>query len=146
LIPEGSAPDDDPVVGAREPDPLGLHLHRLDRRRMVLYIVGELDRLTAPRLVAFLDDRLGHETPGTDLTIDLTWTSFVDVGGLNALLDVQRRAAVRGIVVHVGPCRAPFLRLLDATWTIGLTVAAHDRQRSYRPRACQPSGGRLRGR
>ena len=120
MIPEGSA---------RETDSLGLHLHRLDRR-MVLHVVGELDRLTAPVLVAFLDDRLGREAPGTDLTIDLTRTSFVDVGGLNALLDGQRRAGIRGIAVHVGPCRASFLRLLDITGTTGLTVAAHDRQPS----------------
>ena len=127
---------------AREPDPLGLHLHRLDRHRMVLYVAGELDRLTAPVLVAFLDERLERERPGTSLTIDLTETSFVDVGGLNALLDVQHRAGIRGIVVHVGPCRAPFLRLLRVTWTIGLTAAAPDRPGSYRPRACRPPGRR----
>jgi len=103
------------VAGAREANPLDLHLHRRDRSRMVLYVTGELDRLTAPVLVAFLDERLGSDPPGTDLTIDLTETSFVDIGGLDALLDVQRRAGVRGIVVHVGACRAQFLRLLRAT-------------------------------
>jgi ABC-type transporter Mla MlaB component len=133
---------DDPAAGAPEPDPLGLHLHRLDRGRMVLYVAGELDRLTAPVLVAFLDERLRREPPGTDLTIDLTETSFVDLGGLDALLDVQRRAGIRGVAVHVGRCRAPFLRLLRVTLTIGLTAAAADRPPSYRPRAWRPSEGR----
>jgi anti-anti-sigma factor len=144
LIPDGPARDDDPVVDARPVDPLGLRLHRPDRGRMVLHVAGELDRLTAPVLVAFVDERLGREPPGTHLTIDLTETSFVDLGGLNALLDVQRRAGIRGIVVHVGPCRAPFLRLLRVTATMGLTVTAPDRPRGYRPRVCRPSGRRAR--
>jgi ABC-type transporter Mla MlaB component len=118
---------------------LGLHLHRLDRRRMVLYVTGELDRLTAPVLITLLDERLAGEAPGTGLAIDLTATTFVDVGGLNALLDVQRRAARRGIAVHVGACRAPFLRLLRVTRTLGLAAAASGRSWSYRPHACRGS-------
>ena len=114
MIPEGPARDD---------DHLGLHLHRLDGSRLVLHVVGELDRFTAPVLVAFVEERLGPEPPGTDLAIDLTATSFVDVGGLNALLHVQRRAGTRGIAVHVGPCRAAFLKLLRLTRTVGLTAS-----------------------
>jgi ABC-type transporter Mla MlaB component len=146
LIPLGPARDDDPVAGARESDAFGLRLQRLDPSRMVLYVSGELDRLTAPVLAACLDELLGSDPPDTSLTIDLTETSFVDVGGLNTLLDVQRRARVRGIVVHVGGCGAQFLRLLHATQTIGLTAKAPDRPRSCRPRACRPFGGRLRRR
>jgi anti-anti-sigma factor len=131
------------VAGAREADPLGVHLHRLDPSRMVLYVSGELDRLTAPVLVACLDELLDSGAPGTSLVIDLTETSFVDVGGLNTLLDVQRRAKVRGIVVHVGACRAQFLRLLRATQTIGLTAMTPDPPRVYRPRGCWPLGGRF---
>ena len=110
-----------PAGPDRDADLLGLQLYRLDRGRMVLHVVGELDRFTAPVLVAFVEERLGPEPPGTDLSIDLTATSFVDVGGLNALLHVQRRAGTRGIAVHVGPCRAAFLRLLRLTRTVGLT-------------------------
>lgn len=132
MIPDGPARDD---------DRLGLHLHRLDGSRLVLHVVGELDRFTAPVLVAFVEERLGREPPGTALTIDLTAAPFVDVGGLNALLHVQRRAGMRGVVVHVGPCRASFLRLLDITWTVGLTASAPYGPQSYRPPARQPSGG-----
>jgi anti-anti-sigma factor len=113
LIPDRPARDDH----------LGLHLHRLDGSRLVLHVVGELDRFTAPVLVAFVEERLGCEPPGTDLAIDLTATSFVDVGGLNALLHVQRRVGTRGIAVHVGPCRTAFLRLLRLTRTVGLTAS-----------------------
>jgi anti-anti-sigma factor len=104
-------------------DHLGLQLHRLDGSRLVLHVVGELDRFTAPVLVAFVEERLGCEPPGTYLAIDLTATSFVDVGGLNALLHVQRLVGTRGIAVHVGPCRAAFLRLLRLTRTVGLTAS-----------------------
>ena len=68
----------------------------------MLSVTGELDRLTAPVLVAFLAERLGSDAPDVTLTIDLTATSFVDVGGLNALLEVQRRARTDGVTVHVG--------------------------------------------
>src|SRR3954454_5468100 len=121
----------------RMTEALGLHLHRLDRRRMVLYVTGELDRLTAPVLVTLLDERLAGEPPGTGLTIDLTASTFVDVGGLDALLDVQRRAARGGIAVHVGACRPPFLRLLRVTRTLRLAAAASGRSWSYRPHPCR---------
>lgn len=109
---------------------------------MVLYVTGELDRLTAPMLVVFLAQRLGGDGPDTNLTIDLTATSFVDIGGLNALLEVQRRARLDGVTVHVGACRAQFLLLLRATATTGLIAPAPDRPRFYRARGCRPSGGR----
>jgi anti-sigma B factor antagonist len=126
-------------AGSPKDEALGLHLHRLDRHRMVLYVTGELDRLTAPVLVALLDERLAGERPDTVVTVDLTATTFVDVGGLNALLEVQRRAAVRGITLHVGACRAAFLRLLRVTRTLGLAAAPGDRPWSTRPHACRDS-------
>ena len=134
------------MAGAREANALGLHLHRLDPGRMVLYVSGELDRLTAPVLVACLDELLGSQPPGTSLMIDLTETSFVDVGGLNTLLDLQRRARERRIVVHVGACGAQFLRLLRATQTTGLTATAPDRRGPAGPRGCWRLGGRFRRR
>jgi anti-anti-sigma regulatory factor len=139
LIPGAPVRDHDASAGSPQDEALGLHLHRLDRRRMVLYVTGELDRLTAPVLVALLDERLAGERPDTVLTVDLTATAFVDVGGLNALLDVQHRAAVRGITLHVGACRAAFLRLLRVTRTLGLAAAPPDRPWSTRPHACRDS-------
>jgi ABC-type transporter Mla MlaB component len=130
------------VAGDRAADPLGLQLHRPGRGRMVLYVTGELDRLTAPILVVFLAHHLGGDAPDTNLTIDLTATSFVDIGGLNALLEVQRRARLDGVTVHVGACRAQFLLLLRATGTTGLIAPAPGRPRFYRARGCRPSGGR----
>jgi len=103
---------------------------------MVLYVSGELDRLTAPLLATHLDELLRDDAHGTSLTIDLAGTSFVDIGGLNTLLDVHRWAGARGIVVRVGECRAQFVRLLRVTGTLGL-MAAPGRPRS---RACGPFG------
>ena len=136
MIPDGPARD--------EADLLGLRLHRPGRGRTVLSVTGELDRLTAPVLVAFLAERLGSDAPDVTLTIDLTATSFVDVGGLNALLEVQRRARTDGVTVHVGACRAQFLLLLRATGTTGLIAPAPDRPRCYRVRGCRLRRGRSR--
>jgi anti-anti-sigma factor len=147
LTPGGPAPHADPARGIGEADGaspesglLGLRPHRLDGRRMVLYVSGELDRLTAPLLVAHLDELLRDDAHGTtSLTIDLAGTSFVDIGGLNTLLDVHRRAGARGIVVGVGECRAQFVRLLRVTGTLGLMAAGAGRPRS-RQRTCGPFG------
>jgi ABC-type transporter Mla MlaB component len=97
-------------------------------------------------LVAFLAERLGSGAPDVNLTIDLTGTSFVDIGGLNALLEVQRRARIQGVTVHVGACRAQFLLLLRATGTTWLIAPPPDRPRSYHARGCRPFGGRSRRR
>lgn len=112
----------------------------------MLYVSGELDRIAAPVLVAFLAEHLGNDTPGLHLTIDLTGTSFVDIGGLNALLEAKRRARTRGVTVHVGACRAQFLVLLRATGTRGLIAPTNSRPRSYHAPGCRPFGGRSRRR
>lgn len=144
MTPEGPVRDDDPVAGAPHTGAFGLLMRRVDRSRWVVSVSGELDRLTAPALVACLDGLLRDRPPGTRLVIDLSGTSFVDVGGLNALLDVQRRLAVRGIALHVGACRAQFLRLLHATRITGLTAPVPDGHRSFRCRRYRRSGGRPR--
>lgn len=144
VTPEGPVQDDGPVPGAPQAAAFGLVLRRVDRSRSALSVSGELDRLTTPVLVGCLDGLLRDRPPGTCLVIDLSGTSFVDVGGLNALLDVQRRLAVRGITLHVGACRAQFRRLLWATRTTGLTAPAPDGHRPFRCLGYRRSGDRSR--
>lgn len=58
---------------------------RVDSTRRVLTVVGELDALTAPRLLeaaAILDQ------PG-DVTVDLHGLVFIGAAGLNAIVDIH---------------------------------------------------------
>jgi len=103
---------------------LGLRLHRPDRSRLLLYVSGELDRITAPLLAAYLEALLASEAQVTSLTIDLVGTTFVDIGGLNTLVDMHHRARAWGVLVRIGACRPQFARVLHVTRTVELMAAA----------------------
>jgi len=56
---------------------------------VVLEIAGELDLLTAAQVRTWLRETLG-DIPAGQLVIDLTQVSFLDLAGLDALLDARR--------------------------------------------------------
>jgi anti-sigma B factor antagonist len=74
---------------------------------ITLTVEGELDVLTAPRLVAQVDQLLRAE-PG-DVVLDLEETLFIDSAGLAMILNLQRRLRHRGhrlrVVCDEGPVR-----------------------------------------
>jgi anti-sigma B factor antagonist len=76
-------------------------------RVITLRVEGELDLLTAPRLVAHVD-RLLRVEPG-DVVLDLKETQFIDSAGLAILLNLQRRLDHLGyrlrVVCDEGPVR-----------------------------------------
>jgi anti-anti-sigma factor len=81
MTPDQSAP------GAEPPRPvLHIDLHDDHPHRAVIHLRGELDRTTAPALASCLDRLLDLETHSTSLIIDMTETSFIDLGGLDLLL------------------------------------------------------------
>jgi anti-sigma B factor antagonist len=85
------SPDDPTLGGSLRPrGPIQLALStRYEGRTTVIGVAGELDVLTAGRLIARLDDAIRRRQG--DLVIDLTEAEFIDSMGLHALLNVQRR-------------------------------------------------------
>jgi anti-anti-sigma factor len=76
-------------------------------RLITVSVEGELDLLTAPKLVAQVNQLLRVE-PG-DVVLDLGATQFIDSAGLAILLNLQRRLDRRGhrlrVVCDEGPVR-----------------------------------------
>ena len=74
---------------------------------LTVSVTGELDLLTAPKLVAHVD-RLLRVEPG-DVVLDLEATQFIDSAGLAILLNLQRRLERRDhrlrVVCDDGPVR-----------------------------------------
>ena len=92
----------------RPPGPVqfAMHEHRAGRI-MTVRVEGELDLLTAPKLVAEVDQLLRVEP--ADVVLDLDDTQFIDSAGLAILLNLQRRLDRRGhrlrVVCDDGPVR-----------------------------------------
>jgi anti-anti-sigma factor len=76
-------------------------------RILTISVTGELDLLTAPKLVARVN-RLLRVEPG-DVVLDLHETMFIDSAGLAILLNLQRRLERRDhrlrVVCDDGPVR-----------------------------------------
>jgi STAS domain len=64
-------------------------LHRDKPEEAVIRLSGELDRVTAPALASCLSELLRGEPRCATLVVDLAETTFLDVGGLNLLLDAH---------------------------------------------------------
>jgi anti-anti-sigma factor len=69
---------------------LRLSISRPDPTVAVVHVAGEIDASTAPELRALLD--APPEQTVRHLLLDLSAVSFLGVGGLSALIAVQRRA------------------------------------------------------
>ncbi|MGH2885736.1 MAG: STAS domain-containing protein [Solirubrobacteraceae bacterium] len=83
----------------------------------VVAVTGELDVLTARRLMPQLDDIVRRQKG--DAVIDLSRAEFIDSFGLTVLLNTQRRLARQGrnltVICGEGPVRRAieFARLLE---------------------------------
>jgi anti-anti-sigma factor len=91
---------------------------------VVVSIAGDLDRCSAPALEACLSRLLGSAAYAT-LTVDLTRTDFLDVGGLNVLIAAARRASAMGRPLRLVGCSRYVLRLVHSVEAVALfeTVA-----------------------
>lgn len=85
-----------------------------DGDRLTVTLWGELD-LGSRRLLPELYDMLTLSGGGIDLRLDAV--GFCDCSGLNALLDLRRRAVDQGKTVTVRSCGVAVERLLDLTGT-----------------------------
>jgi anti-anti-sigma factor len=90
-----------------------------------LRVEGELDLLTAPRLVGELDFVLRR--PGGDVVIDLRRTRFIDSSALSVLLNGQRRLTREGRRLRVlaadGSQVCVTIRLARLAQTLNFEVA-----------------------
>jgi anti-anti-sigma factor len=81
----------------------------------VVFVRGELDRASVPLLVGCLRELL--YTGGADRTVvvNLAGTTFVDVGGMCALLEATGSARRRGSRLYLAGCSTQLVRLLHLT-------------------------------
>lgn len=93
-------------------------------------VVGDLDRCTAPALEACLS-RLLRSAGRATLTVDLTRTGFLDVGGLNVVIAAAGRASATGRPMRLVGCSRHVLRLIHIVEAIDLfeTVAGRGQLR-----------------
>jgi anti-sigma B factor antagonist len=114
----------------RGPIQLGLNTHQ-GSQATVVTVTGELDVLTARRLMPQLDDIVRRHQG--DAVIDLSQAEFIDSFGLTVLLNTQRRLARQGrgltVICGDGPVRRAieFARLLEPLGVV--PTLAEDKQR-----------------
>ena len=96
-------------------------------------VTGELDVLTARRLMPQLDDIVRRQKG--DAVIDLSRAEFIDSFGLTVLLNTQRRLARQGrnltVICGEGPVRRAieFARLLEPLGVVP-SLAEYDQRRA----------------
>ena len=108
-------PSGPPVIGLRVDD------HSAE---VVVYVDGELDILTAPKLAAAIDSVV--RTSESDVVLDLRTLRFIDSAGLQLLMNTRRRLlrARRNMSVKCGDGQVrraiELARLTDALGVINL--------------------------
>ena len=86
-----------------------------DPTRVVVWISGELDILTAEPLADGLRTQLDAMTSGTDLIVDLSDVRFVGARGLSVLVFAATQARSRGCEFCIIGCSPPVMRIIDVT-------------------------------
>lgn len=94
-----------------------IEVRRLDGRRVVVRLQGELDMLTTPTLRAKLGEELDHE-PAV-LVLDLLAVDFLGSSGLALLVEAMEDSRRRGSALRLVCASRPVIRPLEAT---GLTT------------------------
>jgi anti-sigma B factor antagonist len=88
-------------------------VHAQTARADVLSIIGEVDLITAPRLVSDAADAIRRGARA--IVLDLHAVTFMDSAGLAALLNVLRRATAAGGEVVLVDLQPQVRRLLAST-------------------------------
>lgn len=100
----------------------------------VVTVTGELDVLTARKLMPQLDDIVRRHQG--DAVIDLSQAEFIDSFGLTVLLNTQRRLARQGrnltVICGEGPVRRAieFARLIEPLGVVPSLAEYHQRRAS----------------
>jgi anti-sigma B factor antagonist len=106
---------------------------RYGSQATVVAITGELDVLTARRMMPQLDDIVRRHQG--DAVIDLSQAEFIDSFGLTVLLNTQRRLARQGrnltVICGEGPVRRAieFARLIESLGVVP-SLAEYNQRRA----------------
>ncbi|MFR9798187.1 STAS domain-containing protein [Streptomyces sp. MS06] len=92
--------------------PEGTHRARAVGGTSVVELSGEIDILTAPRVMSCLDDLTARARP--DLVVDLRGVSFIDCAGLGLLCRARSRVLERHGRLRLVSGGVRLLRLLNA--------------------------------
>jgi len=103
------------VVDMKQAEDLMLQT-RVDDRGTTLFVVGELDLRTAPRLRSELQRVLALGSSG--LVVDASAVSFVDSSGLGILVGARKAATEVGVRFELRPSE-PMRSLLVRTGLFG---------------------------
>ena len=79
----------------------------------VLFVYGEIDVMSAPRLHEALEELIG-EAPGT-LLVDLANVTFIDSTGLGTLVVAHRHLEERGGTLRLVSVPSSVVQLLEVT-------------------------------
>jgi len=82
---------------------------------VVVTVMGEIDMAGVPALSVELDTHLGSAGSDTDLIVDLSDVTFIDLHALSLLLTATRTARSRGVSLRLVGRPRCLLRLLQIT-------------------------------
>ncbi|GGW03436.1 hypothetical protein GCM10010230_38610 [Streptomyces narbonensis] len=83
-------------------------------------VSGDLDMHHAKEVRSTLLGAIAAAPPATEVIVDLTYSSFCDSSGLNALLAARQWALESGHPLRLGAPSHQMLRLMEITDTAGL--------------------------
>ena len=87
-------------------------------------VAGEVDTFTAPTLRSAVDAELVRRPP--ELVLDLRGVRFLGSAGLAALVETQKSADARGIVLRLIATTRPVTRPLEVTGLLDLFTVTSD--------------------
>ena len=89
----------------------GLTIERqVEGRRHIVRLTGDLDRRSAPALLAFLGE---HCITNDEVVLDLRQVTFIDSAGIGAILDAHRQCAEMGASLIATAASPAVQRVLD---------------------------------
>lgn len=109
-----SRPARSPAGAEPVTDRLGISVHTGGRGLAVVELNGEIDLLTAPELIATLQEPQ-VSAPGSLVLLDLSGLGFCDVTGLNALVRARRILGERGAWLALAAPPQSLTKLLAIT-------------------------------
>ncbi|MEV4941535.1 STAS domain-containing protein [Streptomyces zaomyceticus] len=86
----------------------------------VVCVAGDLDMHHLKEVRSTLMRAIAEAPPGTEVVIDLVYSSFCDSSGLEALLTARQRALDTGRTLRLGAPSHQMLRLMEITDTAWL--------------------------
>ena len=111
---------------AHDEDALTLTTRTGREGAVTVSVAGEVDTFTAPTLRSAVDAELVRRPP--ELVLDLRGVRFLGSAGLAVLVETQKSADARGIVLRLIATTRPVTRPLEVTGLVALFTITADPQ------------------